>query len=96
MKRTIVAVIAAMLLASVMPAAAQETKQPSAMTQGDKDQCLLYSKNCSNQVDTLQTRIRKLNKELQKGDRVYSEDELKRLNQKLKEANDILNRLEHP
>jgi len=66
------------------------------MTKEEKDQCLLASKNCANQVDSLQQRIKKLNNEMKKGKNVYSAEELKKLEQKLKEADDILKALEKP
>ena len=66
------------------------------MSKEQKDQCLLYSKNCATQVDTIQQRIKKLNQEVKKGTRTYSPQELKRLEQKLKEAEEILDALERP
>lgn len=69
-----------------------ETKQ----TQPQKDECLLASKNCLTQVDDIRTRIHKLDKEIKKGTRVYSADELKKLQQKLKETSDTLKTIENP
>jgi peptidoglycan hydrolase CwlO-like protein len=63
---------------------------------GGKDECLLASKNCLNQVDSIQQRIKRINSEVKKGKKVYSAEELKKLEQKLKEANDILNSLDKP
>jgi hypothetical protein len=62
-------------------------------TEDQKNECLLASKGCLNQVDTLQQKIRKLNAEIQKGTRVYTPAELKRLNDKLKEAEYMVDEL---
>ena len=37
------------------------------MTQAQKDECLLASKNCTSQVDDIYKRMHKLNKEIKKG-----------------------------
>ena len=63
---------------------------------GSKDECLLASKNCMNEVDSIQQRMKKLNSEIKKGKKVYSAEELKKLELKLKEANEILKSLEKP
>uniref|UniRef100_C6DZR1 Uncharacterized protein n=1 Tax=Geobacter sp. (strain M21) TaxID=443144 RepID=C6DZR1_GEOSM len=65
-------------------------------TTTQKDECLLASKNCMNQVDDIRTRIYKLDKEIKKGNRVYSPQELKKLQDKLNEASEILRSLERP
>lgn len=61
-----------------------------------KNECLLTSKSCSNEVDTLQQRIKKLDTEIQKGKKVYSPEELKVLKQKLQDVKDYLDILEKP
>jgi len=63
---------------------------------GNKDECLLASKNCMNEVDSIQQRMKKINSEIKKGKKVYSAEELKKLEQKLKEADEILKSLEKP
>lgn len=87
MKKVAVAVMAAFMLSATMPAVAQMTKE-------EKDQCLLASKNCLNEVDSIQKRIKKLQAEIKKGKKVYTAEELKRLEDKLKEVKEILNELE--
>jgi len=57
-----------------------------------KDECLLYSEKCANQAATLQQRVKKLQQEIKKG-KIYNPQELKKLEMKLKEANDLLNSL---
>lgn len=87
MKKIAVVVMAAFMMSATVPVLAQMSKE-------EKDQCLLASKNCLNEVDSLQKRIKKLNAEIKKGKKVYSAEELNKLNGKLKEAEDILKTLE--
>lgn len=89
MKKIAIALITGLLMTTTIPAMAEMTKE-------EKDQCLLASKNCANQVDSLQQRMKKLNNEIKKGKKVYSAEELKKLEQKLKEADEILKTLEKP
>lgn len=57
---------------------------------GQKDECLLVAKNCPDSVDTIQQRIDKLQREVNKGANVYTNDELRILNRKLEDANKLL------
>ncbi len=86
MKKTAVMMLAAFALSATVPAFAQMSKE-------EKDQCLLASKNCATEVNTIQQKIKKLNAEIKKGKKVYSADELKKLQDKLKEANDLLDKM---
>lgn len=79
--------MAAFLISATLPALAQMTKE-------EKDQCLLASRNCANEVDSIQKRMKKLQGEIKKGKKVYSAEELKKLNEKLKEANELLKQIE--
>ncbi len=81
-------IIAVSLAAAVL---AQNTTQAPA---GQKNECLLLSKSCKEEVDSLQQRIKKLNAEIKKGKRVYTPEELKRLQEKLKDVEDVLRDLE--
>ncbi|BEH11827.1 MULTISPECIES: hypothetical protein [Geobacter] len=84
MKKMAIMVMAAFMMSATVPALAAE------MTKEEKDMCLLASKNCATEVDSLQKKIKKLNAEIKKGKKVYSADEIKKLQQKLDEANDLL------
>jgi len=68
--------------------------ESSIVDQGYKDECLLVSKNCTDNVDSIQQRIEKLNVEISKGTDVYTRDELKTLNNKLEEETTTLERIE--
>jgi hypothetical protein len=87
MKKVAVMMIAAFSMAVAVPVFAAE------MTKEQKDQCLLASKGCATEVDTLQKKIKKLNAEVKKGTKVYSADEIKKLQDKLKEAETLLDNL---
>ncbi|QXE89453.1 hypothetical protein KP001_13440 [Geomonas subterranea] len=89
MRKMAMMLAAGLFMLSSVPAYAQAAAD-------QKDECLLASRNCMNQVDDIQQRIHKLNKEIQKGTRVYSPQELRKLQDKLKEADDILRNLERP
>uniref|UniRef100_A0A831UAI1 Periplasmic protein n=1 Tax=Geobacter metallireducens TaxID=28232 RepID=A0A831UAI1_GEOME len=87
MKKMAVMVMAAFMMSATVPALAAE------MTKEEKDMCLLASKNCATEVDTLQKKIKKLNAEIKKGKKVYSAEDLKKLDQKLEEANKMLDQI---
>lgn len=89
MMRKVSMLTAAIFLFSAAPGFSQ-------MTQAEKDECLLASRNCMNQVDDIQKRIKKLDKEIQKGTRVYTPEELKKLQDKLTETQQVLKDLEKP
>lgn len=90
MKKTAIMLLAAFMMTAAIPAFAAE------MTKEDRDQCLLASKDCKGQVDSIQQKIKKLNSEIKKGTKVYSAEEIKKLNEKLAEANKILDNLLKP
>ena len=87
MRKILVVLMAAFMVSAAVPVMAAE------MSKADKDQCLLYSKSCMNEVDSLQQKMKKLNQEINKGTKVYSADELKKLNEKLKEAEDLMDKM---
>ncbi len=84
MKRiaTVVSIVATSVLLSAGAVLAAET----GMVNEGKDACLLVAVNCADNVDSLQQRIERLNKEIAKGNAVYTEDELRKLNMKLEET----------
>lgn len=88
MKRIVTLAVATLMLTS-FSAFAEMTKE-------QKDQCLLAAKECKTEVDSIQTKIKKLQAEIKKGKKVYSDDELKALDAKLEEANKLLDNLLKP
>jgi len=59
-----------------------------------KNDCLLYGKNCPNVSLSLPERIAKLSVEVTKGEKVYTPDELKRLELRLNEDNQVMDVLQ--
>ncbi|TSK06824.1 MAG: hypothetical protein FPO08_09235 [Geobacter sp.] len=89
MRKMAILLAAGLSMLSSVPAFAQTSVD-------QKDECLLASRNCMNQVDDIKERIYKLNREIKKGTRVYTPQELKKLQEKLKETSDVLRALENP
>ncbi len=87
MKKVAVMILATFMMTAMVPAFAAE------MTKEDKDQCLLASQDCKTEVDSIQKKISKLNKEIKKGTKVYTADEVKKLKAKLKDAEDFLDNM---
>jgi hypothetical protein len=87
MKKTALMLTAAILMFSTVPAFSQ-------MTKADKDECLLASKNCTAQVDDIYKRMHKLDKEIKKGTKVYTPQELQKLKDKLQETDQTLKEME--
>jgi hypothetical protein len=90
MKKIAVVMLAAFSMAVAAPAFAAD------MTKATKDECLLASKGCANESKTIQQKIKQLDTEIKKGVKVYSADEIKKLKEKLKEAEVILDNLLKP
>jgi len=88
MKRIIAILFAICLTVTQLPAFAGETTATS-----EKDLCLLYSEMCANRALTIQEKIAKLNREIAKGTQVYTKAELQRLQDKLEEAEKLLDNL---
>lgn len=66
-----------------------------AMDEQCQKECAMLIRNCSQEVDSLQQRIKKLDAVLKdKGASNYTRDELKTLEQRLQEAEETLRRLE--
>lgn len=63
------------------------------MTKTEKDECLLVSKNCKNTALSIQEKVKKLQGEIKKGKKVYTAEELKKLEDKLKDAENTLDQL---
>ena len=85
-KKTVV-LISLLLVAATVPAMAQQTNE-------EKVVCELAAKNCLNKVEIIKKKINKINAEIKKGSKKYSAEELKKLDEKLKEAQDLLDKLE--
>lgn len=92
MRNVMIAVMTVLALSfAVLSSAAEPVAGGS-----EKDECLLASRGCQDQVDSIQQKIKKLHNEIEKGTRVYTPAELKKLEQSLKDANAILDNLNKP
>ena len=60
----------------------------------EKDECLLASKNCTGTADDIVKRMHKLDKEIKKGTKVYTPQELQKLKAKLDETDKLLSDME--
>ena len=87
MKKCVLMILAALMVTASIPALSQQTPE-------EKVICQLAAQNCLNTADILQKRIKKLNSEVKKGTKTYSAADLKQIEQKLKETQDLLDKLE--
>jgi hypothetical protein len=74
-------------MSGVVPAFAE-------MTSTQKDECVLASRNCSDAVDDIQTQMKRIAKEIDKGNAVYTPQELKKLREKLSEVRELMRDME--
>lgn len=74
------------LMINSVPAFAQETPQ-------DQYLCKIQAGNCLKRADVIQRKLKKLETEMKSGKKVYSADELKKIEDKLKEVEQMLNDL---
>lgn len=86
---TVSTLLVSLLLAAVPGRSADDTLMDNFLMP-KKDTCLLYAKNCQDNSYVLQQRIERLQRELDRGTAVYSEDELNILRQRLDDANKAL------
>ena len=85
MKGSMIVVMAALLVSATV--FAQQSNQ-------EKVVCELSSGNCVKQAELIQKKVKRLSREIKKGEKKYSPEELKKLEQKLKETQDLLDKLE--
>lgn len=101
MRSKLIILMAISLFAVAVPALAEEGRQHGASRQTQDEQCAkecaMLLKNCAQEVDSIHDRIRKLQVEInEKGANTYTLEELKILNKKLNESNDLLKSLQKP
>jgi hypothetical protein len=86
MKKLTTMAIAALLMLNIVPAFAQETPQ-------DKYICQLQAGTCLKEADVVQRKMKKVEGEIKKGKKTYSAEDLKQIEQKLKEVEQMLDNL---
>ncbi|MBK5275759.1 MAG: hypothetical protein JJE30_11990 [Desulfuromonadales bacterium] len=87
MKKIVLMISAALLVSASIPAFSQQTPE-------EKVICNLAAQNCLNKAELLQKRIKKLQAEVKKGSTKYSAEDLKKLEQKQQETQDLLDKME--
>lgn len=92
MKRFVIMMCAVSLMSVSAPVYADHHMAPK----DQKNECLLASKGCMQEVDSIKTKIKKLDAEIKKGKKVYSAEEIKKLQQKLDEAEKMLDHMLAP
>jgi len=100
MKKSIITLLAVAMVAVSVPAFASEHKHDASQKAMDEQcvkECDLLLRDCAQEVDSIQQRIKKLQVEInEKGANTYTLEELKILNKKLKETNETLRVLTKP
>jgi len=86
MKKSIMILLTALLMAPAATSFAGPAEEAVV--------CQLAAKNCLNKADVIQKKMKKIEAEIKKGSKKYSADELKSLDQKLKETQELLDKLE--
>lgn len=84
MKRIILMMISAFMMFASVPAYADER------TSAQKDECLLATKECKDIAESIHMKAEKLKTEIQKGNKLYTPEEILILKAKLKEAETAL------
>jgi uncharacterized protein YlxW (UPF0749 family) len=87
MKKIVLMLSAALLVTASMPAFSNQTPE-------EKVICNLAAQNCLNKADVLQKRVKKLKAEVAKGTKTYSAEDLKKIEQKLQETMDLIDKVE--
>lgn len=93
MKKLMATALTLTLFSATSALAVQHGASHKQMDEQCAKECEMLLRNCAQETDSLQQKIARLNKEIAKGTAVYSVDELKTLEAKLKEANLILKNL---
>lgn len=94
MKRKLAALLAVSLFAVSVPAYAENVRHGQNHDDKCARECSLLLKDCGQEVDSIQDRIKKLQVLIdQQGATTYTQEELKALKRKLAEANETLRQL---
>jgi hypothetical protein len=56
--------------------------------------CEIAAKNCLSTLEIIKKRMKKMDVEIKKGSRTYSAEDMKKLEQKLQETRDLLDKME--
>jgi len=97
MKKTMVILMATSLFAAAVPAMAMDHGSMNNQQQGahSAKECDMLLKDCGQGADSIQQRIQKLQTAIKNKNDAYTVEQLKKLQQQLKEAEKTLTNLEH-
>jgi hypothetical protein len=96
MKKLLV-ILMAMGMFSAMPVlAAEHAGMDMSSHEGMKMDTPDGMRECALQAESIQQKVKRLQGEIQKGSKKYSAEDIKKLELKLKEANDLLDSLNKP
>ena len=85
MKRTLTVAMAVLMMSTAIPAFSADTPQEQYI-------CKLEARKCMTQMEVVQGKIKKMNEGIEKG-ATYSESDMKKLQMKIKELNDQLDKM---
>jgi len=86
MRKLMFLVLISLMMLNMAPAFAQDTPQ-------DQYLCKLQAGSCLKRAEAVQRKMKKMEEDVKKGKKVYSADELKKIEDKLKEAEQMLDNL---
>ncbi len=86
MKKCAGIILAAFALAAAVPAYSQDTNQEQVI-------CNLASNNCLSTTKSIEKKMKKISADIKKG-KTYSAEDLKRVEDKLKEVQDLIDKLQ--
>ena len=93
MKKLLVIILALGLFSAMPVLAAEHAGMDMSSHQGMTMNTAEGARECALQAETIQQKIKRLNAEVAKGSKKYSADDIKQLQKKLKEANEILDQI---
>lgn len=93
MKKLLVIIMALGLFSAMPVLAAEHAGMDMGSHKGMTMDTAEGARECALQAETIQQKIKRLNAEVASGSKKYSAEELKKLENKLKEANDLLDNL---
>jgi len=93
MKKLLVIILALGLFSAMPVLAAEHAGMDMSSHEGMKMDTAEGARECALQAESIQQKIKRLNAEIAKGSKKYSADDLKKLEKKLKEANEILDQI---
>jgi hypothetical protein len=93
MKKQLIILMALGLFGAMPAFAAEHTGMKMGSHEGMKMETSTGTRECALQAESIQEKIKRLDAEIAKGSKKYSAEELKKLENKLKEANEILDQL---